>query len=687
MLRQSAIISFIAAAVTTLAAILLVNVDPSGWFTGSQPYYANVLAIALVLLALVWSGFYVYRRLAKDKEVRRSYVWMPNLVLLFSSIWVLLGGIAQWIIETGGGPTASSLDNICGAGAIAGPALLSTLHTWNDRRRFQVISLCLWLAGVVIFALSILVSDDGMRNASILMGLGLVVTVCGLVWVNRGTYFALAGKLHAPALVRLERSMYRQLPFVGLLLGAIVLICAFLSSQFVDERAERYLFAMSPFAAAVGLGCMSDKGRRRWLQLVTLSLVTPGAIIVAWADLSPSDIRNEPLRLFVRALLVLAGAMFVYGGLVSRWVRESDSWLKSLREMTVATCVLALPCLAIVIWQEVLQFQPDIGCGMPMTEAVAVTAVVLGMIAGLIVIAVLPKNDPFSLSLNGRMAYVYVAQLVAAMLVVHLYLTMPWLFQFGIKDYWPYIAMVLCFGGVGVAQVLEKRDLTVLGQPLFNTAAVLPVVVAASIWAIDSKADASLVMLTVGMAYLMISYTHNSILSGAAAIVFGNLALWLFYDKFDGFAFFEHPQLWLIPPALSALVAAQISKSSFTRQQLAMIRYICVTVIYLSSTSEIFITGFGENLWPPMVLALLAVGGIMAGIMFQIRAYLYLGFVFLLMAMISMVSHAHQRFEHVWPWWAFGVGLGVAILVMFGLFEKRKNDMQAIAGRLKEWDL
>jgi len=321
------------------------------------------------------------------------------------------------------------------------------------------------------------------------------------------------------------------------------------------------------------------------------------------------------------------------------------------------------------------------------TEAIAVTAVVFGMIVGLILIAVLPKNDPFSLSIAGRMGYVYAAQLVAAMMVAHLYLTMPNLFAFGIKDYWPYIAMVLCFGGVGVAQVLEKRQLTVLGQPLFNSAAILPLAVAVCIWGVDSKADVSLVMLTVGLAYLMISYTHRSILSGAAAIIFGNFALWLFYDKFDGFAFVEHPQLWLIPPALSVLVAAQLSRNSLTREQLALVRYICVTVIYLSSTSEIFISGMGQKLWPPMVLAVLAVGGIMAGIMIHVRAYLYLGSAFLLLAMISMVSHAQQKLEHVWPWWAFGIGMGVAILVMFGLFEKRKKDMKQIVGRLSEWDL
>jgi hypothetical protein len=87
-----------------------------------------------------------------------------------------------------------------------------------------------------------------------------------------------------------------------------------------------------------------------------------------------------------------------------------------------------------------------------------------------------------------------------------------------------------------------------------------------------------------------------------------------------------------------------------------------------------------------MVLATLAVIGIMAGIMLHVKSFLYFGSLFLLMAMITMVSHAHQRLHHVWPWWAFGIGLGIAILVMFGLFEKRKNDMKAIAQGLREWD-
>ncbi|MCP4094884.1 MAG: hypothetical protein GY748_01445, partial [Planctomycetaceae bacterium] len=33
---------------------------------------------------------------------------------------------------------------------------------------------------------------------------------------------------------------------------------------------------------------------------------------------------------------------------------------------------------------------------------------------------------------------------------------------------------------------------------------------------------------------------------------------------------------------------------------------------------------------------------------------------------------------HVWPWWAFGIGTGIAILVMFGVIEKRKNELGSL---------
>ena len=685
--RQSSLFGFVSAGLTTVGTVFLIQVDPNSWFAGNtaQPYIINVPGLSLVLLAMIWCGYYIIQTVIRKQEIRSRLVWMPNVVMLLAGIWCLFGALVQWGIEASNIPE-NCMRNGWGIAFFLSTAALVFIQLWNRARKGTAIAGMMWWFAIIIFTTSVAIPTDGQRETSVVLATGCGVGFLGWFWLLRKQWMPMLTKLHAPNMVKLEKSLYWQLPTAGTVVGLFVIFAAFITTFFADVRLERYLTAFSPFGLAIGFGCWSDATRRRWVQIVSLGLLTAGMIFVSWADLHPQEIQADATRLFVRMLLVLAGAMFVYGWIVSRFSREGDRWLLSLREMSVVTCGLAIICFAVVLFHEFTRFVPDVGCGMPLAEAMAVTAAVIGMGFGLLVIAVRPKNDPFAFSLQGRMGYVYVAQLMAAMLVVHLYFTMPFLFQIGIRHYWPYLALIMCFGGVGMAHLLEKRKLTVLGQPIFNTAAILPVLVAVLIWGVDSKADHALVTLIAGLAYLMISYTHNSLLSGAAAIVFGNLALWLFYGKIDGFTFLEHPQLWLIPPATSVLIAAQISKARLTASQLATIRYICVATIYLSSTSEIFINGLGSKLWPPMVLALLSVAGILVGIMLQVRAYLYLGAVFLLMAMITMVSHAHQSLDHVWPWWAFGITLGIAILVMFGLFEKRKNDLQQVVGQLKQWE-
>ena len=93
---------------------------------------------------------------------------------------------------------------------------------------------------------------------------------------------------------------------------------------------------------------------------------------------------------------------------------------------------------------------------------------------------------------------------------------------------------------------------------------------------------------------------------------------------------------------------------------------------------EIFISGIGENLAPPIILAVLSLTGILVGMILRTKAFLYFGTLFLFMSMLSMVAHAQQALGHVWPWWAFGIGTGIAILVMFGVIEKRKNELGSL---------
>ncbi len=712
-------LAFVSTAIALIGVTVLVWKDPNNLIQDNQPAWLHLATIASAIVAAAWTGYFLFlkhkfsRHATEGNDSRvsgvkfaaqsplinadlpgddldeswlpKSFLWQPNVVLILGSVWVLVVSLLQFGVG-GWMSNFTFFQNKLGVTAIVAMVGLSGLSLWNDRATFRVFSWCALSLAIGIALPSTTIEVGSLRFVAVTLAISLVIALWGIAWLNRAKIFSFARRAGATRLSKLEESLGHQLPIYSLLLAALAMLAATMLIFNSNERVERYLAAMVPFAAAIGIGTQSNQSARRWLQILTLALSTSGVLFLAWADLSQMQMAASPkVRLFVRSLIVLSGAMFVYGGLVTRWVREGDTWLKSLREMAVVTCVLAIGCLVMVLAGEATAFQRGFDHGLSFGESIAVAVLVASMVVGLIVIAIRPEKDPFALSVNGRMGYAYAAEFVSLAWIAHLYFTMPFLFQFGIEAYWPYILMAVCFGGVGLARVLEKRNLKVLGQPLFNTAVVLPLIVAFAIFTIDSKAQPELVMMIVGLAYLMISYTHKSLLSGAAAIVFGNLALWLVFNRAD-FSIFEHPQLWLIPPAGSVLVAGQLSKSRLSAGQLSALRYICMIVIYVSSTMEVFISGIGENLWPPIILATLSVAGIMCGMMFRVKSFLYFGSLFLLMAMITMVAHAHQSLNHVWPWWAFGIGLGIAILVMFGLFEKKKNEMQALAGSLREWE-
>jgi hypothetical protein len=51
-----------------------------------------------------------------------------------------------------------------------------------------------------------------------------------------------------------------------------------------------------------------------------------------------------------------------------------------------------------------------------------------------------------------------------------------------------------------------------------------------------------------------------------------------------------------------------------------------------------------------------------------------------------MIWHAGVDLRHTWILWASGIVLGVAILTLFGIFEKRRKDVLRLIDELKQWE-
>jgi hypothetical protein len=316
---------------------------------------------------------------------------------------------------------------------------------------------------------------------------------------------------------------------------------------------------------------------------------------------------------------------------------------------------------------------------------VVVAVALVGLAAGLISLAVLPGRDPLFSTERQRFFYVYGSEVVAGLLFAHLYLTNPQLFQDWLKPYWPLVVMGIAFAGTGISEFFGRLKVNVLSKPLEYTAAFLPVLPVIGFWLLDSDLKYSTTLFIVGVLYLFLSLRRGSFIYSAAAAIVGNATLCALFGE-HGVSLLVHPQMFIIPPCVTVLAAAQLNRNRLSETALASIRYFAITTIYVSSTGEMFQHGIGTTLWLPMVLAGLSVLGVLAGIMLRVRAFLYLGTSFLLLSMVSMVWHAARSIGHVWPWWVFLFVLGLALLALFGVFEKKRSEMLLMVDQLKRWE-
>ena len=64
---------------------------------------------------------------------------------------------------------------------------------------------------------------------------------------------------------------------------------------------------------------------------------------------------------------------------------------------------------------------------------------------------------------------------------------------------------------------------------------------------------------------------------------------------------------------------------------------------------------------------------------------LFLGAGFLFLVVFSMIWNAAVDRQHTWVWWASGIVLGGAILALFAVFEKRRDDVLRTIEQIKGW--
>ncbi|HZN35775.1 MAG TPA: hypothetical protein VFB80_18225, partial [Pirellulaceae bacterium] len=696
--RRSQPYAFAATALAGLAVLLFwstriagrwvsVVMDDFYWFVAWETFF-----IALVAAA----GFWLWREI--DSQLRRGESldarrFMPRVhagvicglvPLLF--LWRLTYGLfSTW--QGGRGlnfDIAAAVTTVVLGGLLAA-TLWDRRATWLGPLTFLFGGAAWCLAiGLLRFWLPL----PECKLTALVLALAGQVALSGQIWSYGANLAAWGTKAGVPDPIGGLSRTAKWLPVVNLLLTCLGCLASLLLVLTLDTRKEilpfRVAAAFGPAIAAWGVACLAQERRREALQLTALLVAGFSAVLLGWSQIDGHTADLWMQRVF-RLLMVLAALTFAYGLVLPRLLLTGGSWHAATRKAGYIAGSAAVAAFVVTLALEISLFVPGRGAAVGDVQVIAIAVVLVALIAGLVSMALLPGRDPLLLSERAKQAYVYAAEAVGALLFAHLYVCKPLWFDTVLRPYWPFIVMGLAFSGVGAAELFHRWKVRVLAEPLERTGALLPLLPVIGWWVAGSQVDYALLLLVAGILYLALSFTRKSWAAMVAAAVAGNGALWsLFSEK--AFHFADHPQLWLIPPALSVLAAAQVNRHRLSAEALTAIRYAATIVIYVSSTSEIMLRGLGTDLRPPMILLGLSVAGALAGIALRVRAFLYLGAAFTLLALTSMVWHASRSIEHVWPLWAFGICLGVGLLVMLVLFEKNKAEMHQLVARLRKWE-
>jgi hypothetical protein len=603
-------------------------------------------------------------RSRRNESSLRYYLSFHNIATLFSlAVLMLVVFVAPHL-----SPNAPQLTWL----SFASVVVLMTACLWDRYAKFAVAGLyTLGLIGCAIALQQLELSTNLFAwSAGIYLAAYSICTA--LIWRWRRPIIAFTRRLGVPVRLSTDAS---ELPwfasFTIFAVAALAILACWMTLRFLDFDL-RASAALAFAAQSLTLGLLAEgKEAQRWRR-AAIAVFVLGIVFFGWSWLTPF-VNATWLNRSVILMLVMFGLTSVYAILLKQAKKHFPVWASAARNCVPWLLGAGVVALFFCLGTEV-RYQLDFGVVLINPLAlVAIGGALLASVVTCVLFAVSPSHDPLALSERGRMRYVYVAEVMLALLFLHVRLTMPWLFTGFIERFWPLVVMSIAFFGVVTSEALRRRRIIVLAQPLERTGAFLPLLPVLGFWIATSEVDFSMLLFIVGGLYGVLSILRRSFGFGLLAAVAGNGGLWYMFQRTADYGFFQHPQLWLVPAALSVLAAAYLNKDKLNADQLLAVRYLSLVTIYSSSTADIFINGVVNSPWLPLILGSFSLAGIFAGIIFRVRGMTLLGAVFLLLSIVTMIFYASENFGWTWLWYVFGILTGATIILTFAVFEKKRH--------------
>ncbi len=641
---------------------------------------ANIMALSLP--GIVWLMLELRTRRARPALKSTSATAFHNVAALASMLAMAAIVIGRAYIDLYGfNQTLFPLLDLFTLGSLA---VLMIACLWDSEAKYSVA--CLYVIG--LFSASTFLHHQQLTPRhfvwSLMMAAAVQALLAALIWRLRWPLISFAKQLKIPARIDEETSQLKWLLIFNCVAISSIAIITFWIDVVYSEWSLRAFASLAVLLQVFTFGFMAEGKRRRNLQRAAVATLLIGLIFFGWSMLTPG-ITGTWLNRAVMLLALMLVAVGLFGLGLDKLFERQPEWTKAFRDCVPAMTVSGILALGFILFTEIYY---QIEFGAVRVRLLALLTVAVTLVAAVMVcifFAVSPKHDPLALPDRWRGGYVYAAELCVVLLFMHIRLTMPWLFHGFFQRYWPLVVLIIAYAGVAISEFFKRRQIRVLATPIERTGAFLPLLPVIGFWIAQSQVEYSTLLFVVGGLYGLLAILRRSFWFGLAAALAGNGGLWYLLHETSQYHFYQHPQLWLIPAAVSVLIAAHLNRKDFSESQMTAVRYLCLTTIYASSTADIFINGVASSPWLPFILAALSVAGVFAGMIFRVRAFLLLGSIFLLLAIVTMIKYASVNFGWTWLWYVAGIATGAAIIATFAVFEKKRADVLRVVDGLKDW--
>ena len=530
-------------------------------------------------------------------------------------------------------------------------------------------------------------------------GLGAMALVAGLLreMVREASMLGSTlkfGSITEPAKLR---HALGWMPAVHTSASLLALVPSILLVLSFEERTMRVAATILPFIGALTILPIAFERHMSGFRYVGLSLISSTLVLLWWADLPSawSVTGVEGAWLFVHrafAAFVLLGILYP---VLAQLVRNKESWETPLMYIGWAAFgigatigVIMLGGQAGKVWNAVAA---NASTGTKWMTLVAWAAIA----ARLLQFAARPFSTDRLATETTRKAAVYLAEVSLALLCGGCYYHYPDLFSGIFVKWWPLVVFAIAMISAGIGEWLQRLNQRIIADPVGRSSLLLPIIPLVGVWWFHTEGSEwlwsdwgrySFLLLSASLIYGIQGWLRASLGLRALAAGLVLFSFWAFLQSNPSLQFTEHPQFWILPPSLAALLFVEFNRTRLAASVVVATRYLAILMAYLSSTAEVFLKAFEGQLWQPMLLLVLALAGVAAGIVMRVRAFLYCGLAFTMIALLAMVWHAQQAIGQVWPWWAFGIATGISLIVMLGYFEKNRPQVVAYLEQFKRWE-